>query len=130
VGVISVCPIGLEDRAINSFAPARPGKKSLRGSSNKRIKNTNEKKPTENALPIVTCEAETKLIGDYLSDDLGTSHRRTFEHHLKACPECVAFLATYKKTIEITRNYLNFAAAREQTPKLTWRAPFAAERRH
>ena len=53
-----------------------------------------------------TCAAETRRMGDYLSDNLGASQRQGFESHLKACPECAAFLATYKKTIALTRCFL------------------------
>jgi anti-sigma factor RsiW len=109
VGINSVHAIGREDRTITSIAPPRPGKK---------------------ASLIKTCKAETKLIGDYLSDDLDAANRQAFENHLRACPQCAAFLATYKKTIDVTRNYLNFAAAQDQTPKLTLRAPFSPDRCH
>jgi hypothetical protein len=130
VGVISACPIGLEDRAINSIAPPRSSDKSLRSLGHGPIKNANKRAPTEITAPIGTCQEEISLIGDYLSDNLSAANRHTFAEHLELCPDCAAFLTTYKKTIDITRNYLNFAVAQDQTPKLTLRAPSAAERWH
>jgi len=121
VGVISASPIGLEDRSITTIAPRRPGNKSRPGSRNKRIDKLNKQTPIENISPIETCEAETRLIGDYLSDNLDATDRQAFEGHLKACPECAAFLATYKKTIALTRSFLSLSAPK----KLTLRLPCA-----
>ena len=51
------------------------------------------------------------MIGNYLSDSIAPRMREDFEHHLSLCPDCVAFLKTYKKTIEATRAFL-----KSQTP--------------
>jgi len=48
-----------------------------------------------------TCERMTDLIFDYLTDRLAPHLKREFEQHLKACPDCVSFLKTYKKTVEL-----------------------------
>lgn len=53
-----------------------------------------------------TCEDETALIGVYLSSSLSPRVTAAFEKHLQACPDCAAFLTTYKKTIEATRAFL------------------------
>jgi anti-sigma factor RsiW len=53
-----------------------------------------------------TCEDETALIGDYLSSNLSPQLAAAFEKHLQVCPDCAAFLTTYKKTIEATRAFL------------------------
>ena len=54
----------------------------------------------------VTCKDATDLIGDYLADNLTLEKRRTFEAHLSGCGDCAAFLATYKRTIGLTRSFL------------------------
>ena len=54
----------------------------------------------------MTCEVSTDLIGDYLADKLDQGDRRAFEAHLSRCPDCKAFLTTYKRTIESTRSFL------------------------
>ncbi len=121
MGINSVHAIGREDRAINSIVPPRPGKKSLRASSNRRTQSIIEILSTDNLSPIETCAAETKLIGDYLSNDLDAANRQAFENHLRACPECAAFLATYKKTIEITREFLKLQSLKTQPVKFKLR---------
>jgi anti-sigma factor RsiW len=50
----------------------------------------------------ITCKQVTSLILDYLSGELSRQQARTFELHLFICPDCVAFLNTYKKTVEAT----------------------------
>jgi hypothetical protein len=104
VGVNSVFAVGREDKPINTITPPRPGKK---------------------ASPIETCRAETQLIGEYLSDNLDISYRQAFENHLQACPECAAFLATYKKTIEITRGFLKLQSLTTQPVHFKLRLPSA-----
>ena len=104
MGVNSVFAVGLEDRTITSIAPPRPGKK---------------------ASPIETCRAETQLIGDYLSDNLDIADRQAFENHLRACPECAAFLATYKKTIEMTRGFLKLQSLKTRPVHFKLRLPSA-----
>jgi anti-sigma factor RsiW len=54
----------------------------------------------------LTCREITSLILDYVAGDL---HRKTsgdFESHLQSCPDCVAFLETYKKTMALTQSFL------------------------
>jgi hypothetical protein len=38
---------------------------------------------------------------------LAATVARSFERHLAICPDCVAFLKTYKKTIELTRSFVD-----------------------
>ena len=61
--------------------------------------------------PDYSCQAAIALIGDYLAASITLRAREDFEHHLSLCPDCAAFLKTYKKTIEVTRVFL-----RSQTP--------------
>jgi len=61
------------------------------------------------------CRDEIALVGDYLTNHLSEPERAAFETHLSACPDCVAFLATYQKTIELTRSFLR-SHAQEQQP--------------
>src|ERR1700741_2863902 len=55
---------------------------------------------------ITTCEDEIALLADYLSSSLSPRVLITFEAHLEDCRDCAAFLWTYKKTIEVTRSFL------------------------
>jgi len=54
----------------------------------------------------VTCKDATDLIGDYLADNLNPEKRRAFEAHLSGCRDCAAFLATYKRTIGLTKRFI------------------------
>lgn len=54
----------------------------------------------------VTCKDATDLIGDYLTDSLNPEDRRAFEAHLSGCRDCAAFLATYKRTLSLTKSFL------------------------
>jgi len=54
----------------------------------------------------LTCKTATSLIAKYISADLDPKVEFSFEEHLRACPDCVAFLNTYKKTLELARSFL------------------------
>jgi anti-sigma factor RsiW len=48
----------------------------------------------------LTCEQVTKLIRDYLQGELPPDLTASFEEHLRRCDDCVAFLKTYKQTVQ------------------------------
>jgi len=75
-----------------------------------------------------TCEDETALIGDYLSSSLTPRVTAAFEKHLQVCPDCAAFLTTYKKTIEATRAFLKAQPVRHRRLALRQPAGTAARR--
>ncbi len=56
---------------------------------------------------VDTCRGATNLILDFLSGELDPETTLEFEKHLEACPDCVAFLNTYKKTMELTKSFLH-----------------------
>jgi hypothetical protein len=60
----------------------------------------------------LTCKQETGFIARYIAGELRKPMIRAFEQHLGLCPDCVAFLKTYKATVELTREFLSGAAAR------------------
>jgi anti-sigma factor RsiW len=66
-----------------------------------------------------SCKSITSLIGEYLSGSLDPRLRRSFEAHLGNCPDCSAFLKTYKRTIEATRAFLKLQALQSRPTKLT-----------
>jgi hypothetical protein len=74
------------------------------------------RKRTLNKAPaqITRCKEEVTLIGDYLSSSLSARLAAAFETHMQACPDCIAFLQTYKKTIEATRAFLKTHAATDR----------------
>ena len=50
------------------------------------------------------CQQITDLILDYITGELHPDTAAEFEEHLGICPDCVAFLNTYKKTVQVTRS--------------------------
>jgi anti-sigma factor RsiW len=52
---------------------------------------------------MITCRELCELLIDFVADELPPDHRAHVEQHLKRCPPCVAYLETYKLTIQLTR---------------------------
>jgi anti-sigma factor RsiW len=62
---------------------------------------------SKNKLETVeTCKDATNLLLEFLSGELNPETNSEFEKHLEICPDCVAFLNTYRKTVELTRSFL------------------------
>jgi len=80
-----------------------------------------KKKSGQTSRQIICCEDEVTLIGDYLSSNLNAQVAAAFETHMQACPDCVAFLRTYKKTIEATRAFLKINPVRDRYRRLLLR---------
>ncbi len=68
-----------------------------------------------------SCQAAISLIGEYLSGSLDPMTRASLDTHLDNCPDCSAFLKTYKKTIEATRVFLKLQALRNRQRQLVLR---------
>jgi anti-sigma factor RsiW len=80
-----------------------------------------KKKPGKTPARITSCKEEVTLIGDYLSSSLSARVAAAFETHMQACPDCVAFLQTYKKTVEATRAFLKTHPLSDRQRKLSLR---------
>src|SRR5262245_39917468 len=64
----------------------------------------NSSPPRKSAKAKLTCERVTALIRDYLSGELDSDLASTFEEHLRRCTDCVAFLNTYKQTVQAVQS--------------------------
>jgi anti-sigma factor RsiW len=51
----------------------------------------------------MTCRELVELLIDFVSDDMPAEHRARLEQHLRRCPPCEAYLASYRMTIRLTR---------------------------
>ena len=51
----------------------------------------------------MTCHELVELLIDFVSDELPPEHRQRLEQHLRCCPPCEAYLASYQTTIRLTR---------------------------
>ena len=49
----------------------------------------------------MTCRELVEFLMDYLDGQLSGPERMCFEEHLEECPDCVAYLATYRKAIRL-----------------------------
>ena len=96
----------------------------------KRVGSSNQNKARKSRARPLTCEKETALIADYLASDLSPGNLAAFEKHLEECPDCKAFLQTYKKTIEITRSFLELESVKARPRKPTPRAANSRHRRN
>ena len=52
----------------------------------------------------ITCQKITALILNYVTGELNPEMALAFKAHLRVCPDCIAFLSTYQKTIHATRS--------------------------
>jgi anti-sigma factor RsiW len=64
-----------------------------------------ERNNTDNKTSL-SCKEVTALIMEYLNGNISRDVAVAFEAHLAECPDCKAFLNTYKKTVELTRSFL------------------------
>ena len=61
----------------------------------------------------MNCREFTEFLHEYLFGDLPAEQRAEFDKHLAECPWCVAYLDSYRKTIQLGRSAL---AAPEDGP--------------
>ena len=61
-------------------------------------------KRSKKPVSVITCKQVTQLIMDYINSQLDSEQTRIFEEHLRDCKDCLAFLNTYKKTVEGVRS--------------------------
>jgi anti-sigma factor RsiW len=57
----------------------------------------------EPAGATITCEQVTALLIDYVAGDLDPTTTLVLEWHMQNCPDCMAFLRTYRESIRLTR---------------------------
>jgi anti-sigma factor RsiW len=51
----------------------------------------------------MNCREFTEFLYDYLYGNLPADERVTFDEHLAECPWCVAYLDSYRKTIQMSQ---------------------------
>jgi len=54
-------------------------------------------------MRAMTCRELADFLMDYLNEDLPSEVRQSFDRHLALCPNCVAYVRTYRTTIELGR---------------------------
>lgn len=71
----------------------------------------------ESVSHVARCQECIDLLVDYLEGELPLERTRALELHLDLCPPCVAFVRTYRGTVDVARTIL----ADEIPPELTRR---------
>jgi anti-sigma factor RsiW len=51
--------------------------------------------------PVLTCRELIDFLAAYLDGELAPEVRALFEAHLSLCPDCVAYVASYRETIRL-----------------------------
>ena len=49
----------------------------------------------------IVCQQAVELVTDYLEGSLSRRDRRRFEAHLRACPNCTAYVEQIRLTIKL-----------------------------
>jgi hypothetical protein len=62
------------------------------------------RKAAGRSLTNKTCKQITDLVYNFLNDTLRPTVKKDFLQHLRLCPDCISFLNTYKKTVNLTRS--------------------------
>ena len=52
----------------------------------------------------MTCREIADVLADYVSGELGPDRLAAFERHLSLCPNCRAYIATYRATLTLSRH--------------------------
>ena len=63
------------------------------------VRQTSAQRPRSKNAKI-TCQHITALILDYVTGELDPRTTMAFKAHLRICPDCIAFLSTYQKTVQ------------------------------
>ncbi len=77
------------------------------------------------ALP--TCRELISFLHEYVAGELPPPQAALFEAHLARCPSCAAYLASYRRTVELEKEA--FGAEPEEPPRELLDAVLAIRRR-
>jgi anti-sigma factor RsiW len=78
----------------------------------------------------MTCRDLTDFLMAYLDGELPSEVRAAFDHHLSLCTNCVAYVKTYRATVEMGRRAFDDdeAAVGSEVPVELVRAILAAKK--
>ena len=62
----------------------------------------------------MNCREFTEFLHEYLFGNMSTEQRAEFDKHLAECPWCVAYLDSYRKTIQLEQSA--FSAPEDAPP--------------
>jgi hypothetical protein len=74
--------------------------------------------PSSASRSEIQCRQIAELLGDYLEGTLPKRTVELLEWHIDGCPPCVAFLNTYRGTVNATRTLHDVAIPPELKKRL------------
>jgi len=79
----------------------------------------------------LTCREIADFLMVYEDGELSAEERREFDAHLAVCPDCVAYLESYRATVALGKQAFadENAAAADEVPEELVEAVLAARRR-
>jgi hypothetical protein len=66
----------------------------------------------------IECRKIAELLGDYLDGSLPSHLRELIDFHIDGCPPCVAFVNTYRGTIDAARKLTEIQVPTELKKRL------------
>ena len=66
----------------------------------------------------ITCRELIDFLDDYIDGQLEPESRESFERHLRVCPSCRAYLASYRDTISLARGIVDDVPIEDIPPEL------------
>ena len=83
------------------------------------------------SAPELSCREIADFLMAYEDGELSEPARREFDAHLAECPDCVAYLASYRATLALGKRAFadEDAAAADEVPEDLVAAVLAARRR-
>jgi anti-sigma factor RsiW len=66
---------------------------------------------------VMTCREVLDFVMAYLDGELPLEVRAEFDRHLAACPPCIDYLQSYRRTLELARQSLP-SSAEEAVPPI------------
>ena len=74
--------------------------------------------PASASRPELQCRRIAELLGDYLEGTLSKRTAELLEWHIDGCAPCVAFINTYRGTVNATRTLRDVAMPPELKTRL------------
>jgi anti-sigma factor RsiW len=83
------------------------------------------------SAPELTCREIADFLMAYEDGELPDAVRREFDAHLAVCPDCVAYLESYRATVALGRRAFadEDAAAADEVPEELVQAVLSSRRR-
>jgi len=76
----------------------------------------------------LSCSEVIEFLDDYTDKQLSAERCALFEEHLSVCSDCMAYLASYRRTIALTNDVKTLERAVDDAPADLVEAIIAAQR--